>query len=118
MEAVGRTFKPLWKLTGVLRIQDRSNNILVFYFEDGLDLERVLDLELWMYDKHMVVFEHAAQIEIVPLLEFNRAIFWVRIHNVPGRSLTQATGESVGNTIGRVLEVADLEDDGVGNEIP
>ena len=28
----------------------------------------------------------------------------------------QATGESVGKTIGKVLEVADLEDDGAGNE--
>ncbi|KAK9992304.1 hypothetical protein SO802_027289 [Lithocarpus litseifolius] len=116
MEAIGRTFKPLRKLIGELKIRDLGDNILVFDFEDGLDLERVLDLEPWMYDKHMVVFERATEIEAIPMLEFNKATFSVQIHNVPEKSLTQATGEAVGSTIGRVIEVADPEDDGSGNE--
>ena len=56
MEAVGRMFKPLWKLKGELKIRDLGDSILVFDFEEGLNLERVLELEPWMYDKHMVVF--------------------------------------------------------------
>lgn len=76
----------------------------------------MLELEAWTYDKHMVAFERVTEIESVPLLEFNRAIFWVQIHNVPKRSLTQTTGEAVGNTIGNVIEVADPGDDGAGNE--
>jgi len=39
LEAMGRTFKPLWKLIGELKIRDLGDNILVFYFENGLDLE-------------------------------------------------------------------------------
>ena len=115
MEVVGRTFKPLWKLKGELKIRDLGDSILVFDFKEGLDLERVLELEPWMYDKHMVVFERIREIESVPSLEFSKATFWVQIH-VPERSLTQATGEARGNTIVKVVEVANLEDDGVGNE--
>ena len=116
VEAVGCTFKPLWKLKGEVKIRDLRDNILVFEFEERLDLERVLELEPWSYDKHMVAFERVSDIETVPLLEFSRVTFWVQIHNVPESSLTQSTGESVGKTIGKVLEVADLEDDGASNE--
>ena len=116
VEAVGHTFKPLWKLIEEVKICDLGDNILVFDFEDGLDLERVLTLEPWMYDKHMVVFKCAAEIETIPTMEFNKATFWIQIHNVPEKSLTQGTAEAVGNTIGKVVEVADLKDDGSGNE--
>ena len=81
-----------------------------------MDLERVLTLEPWTYDKHMVVFKRAAEIEAIPTMEFNKATFWIQIHNVPEKSLTQGTAEAVGNTIGKVVEVADLKDDGSGNE--
>ena len=77
VEAVGRTFKPLWKLIGELKIRDLGDNILFFDFEDGLDLERVLTMEPWTYGKHMVVFERAAEIEAIPMLDFNKAMFWV-----------------------------------------
>lgn len=116
VEALGSTFKPLWKLKVEVKIRDLGDNILVFDFEEGLDLERVLELEPWLNDKHMVAFERVSKIESVPLLEFSRVTFWVQIHNVPERFLTQSTSESVGNTIGKVLEVADPVDDGAGNE--
>ena len=50
VEAVGRTFKPLRKLKGELKIRDLGDSILVFDFVKGLDLERVLELEPWTYD--------------------------------------------------------------------
>ena len=52
----------------------------------------------------------------MPLLEFSRAAFWVQIHNVLERSFTQAIGKAIGNTIGKVIVVANPKDDGVGNE--
>ena len=45
VEVVGRTFKPLWKLKGELKIRELGDSILVFDFIEGLDLKRVLELE-------------------------------------------------------------------------
>ena len=56
VDVVARTFKPQWRLRGELKIRDMGDNILLFEFEDCLDLERVLELEPWLYDKHLVVF--------------------------------------------------------------
>nr|POE91587.1 hypothetical protein CFP56_25631 [Quercus suber] len=43
---MARTFKPLWKLSGELKIRDVGEHMLLFEFEDNLDLERVLEYEL------------------------------------------------------------------------
>ena len=45
VDAVARTFKPLWKPIGELKICDVGDNILLFEFKDSLDLQRVLEFE-------------------------------------------------------------------------
>ena len=115
-EAVARTFKPLWKLIGELKIRDVGGNVLLFEFGDALDLERVLEFEPWSYDKHLVAFERAVDAESAPSLSFSKTVFWVQLHNIPEQCLTQETGESVGNMLGTTIQVADAEDDGSGNE--
>ena len=115
-EAVSRTFKPLWRLIGEMKIRDIGGNILLFEFDDALDLERVLELEPWTYDKSLVVFRRAVDVDSAPLLPFDSVTFWIQLHNVPEHCLTQATGEVVGNTIGALVQVADPEDDGEGGE--
>ena len=75
VESVGRTFKPLWKLIRELKIRDVGDNILLFEFEDILDLERVLEFEPWMFDKSLVAFQRATSVKEVPLLDFSRSPF-------------------------------------------
>ena len=41
---------------GELKIRDVGGNILVFEFDDALDLERVLEFKPWSYDKSLVIF--------------------------------------------------------------
>ena len=83
VDAVARTFKPLWKPIGELKIQDIGDNILLFEFEDILDMERVLEYEPWSYDKHLVVFQKAIDAESAPLLDYSFTTFSMQIHNIP-----------------------------------
>ena len=112
VDAVARTFKPLWRTAGEFKIRDIGKHILLFEFEDALDLERVMEFEPWSYDKHLVAFECVLDIESAPFLDFSRATFWVQIHNILERSLKVEVGELIGKSIGRVIQVADPEDDG------
>ena len=57
VEAVARTFKPLWKPVGELKIRDVGGNVLVSEFDDALDLEMVLEFEPWSYDKSLAIFQ-------------------------------------------------------------
>nr|POE84930.1 hypothetical protein CFP56_48359 [Quercus suber] len=80
------------------------------------DLERVLEFEPWSYDKSLVIFQRTESVESAPSLDFSVTSFWVQLHNVPEKSLTQETGAAVGNIIGSTIRVADPEDDGEGCE--
>lgn len=115
-EAVGRTFKPLWKPIGEMKIRDIGGKILLFEFDDAMDLERVLEFEPWSYNKSLVIFQWAVDMESVLLLAFDSVTFWVQLHNVLDQCQTQATGEAVGNMIGTLIQVADPEDDGEGGK--
>ncbi|KAK9991073.1 hypothetical protein SO802_026058 [Lithocarpus litseifolius] len=95
---------------------DVEGNILLFEFENVLDLERVLEFEPWSYNKHLVAFEWAVDAESMPSLAFTETVFWVQLHNIPERCLTQEIGEAVGNMLGSTIQVANLEDDGSGSE--
>lgn len=57
VDAVAWTFKPLWKISGELKIKDIGDNILLFEFDDSMDLERIMEFEPWSYDKNLVVFQ-------------------------------------------------------------
>lgn len=57
VDAIARTSKPLWRAIGELKIQDIGENIMLFGFEDLLDLEWVLEFEPSSYDKNLVAFQ-------------------------------------------------------------
>lgn len=89
VDVVALTFKPLWKPSGELKIRDMGDNILLFEFEDSLDLEHVLEFEPWSYDKNLVVSQRTLDAEEALLLDYSHSLFWIQIHNVPKHLLTQ-----------------------------
>ena len=68
---MARTFKTLWKPRGELKIKDVGDNILLFEFEDCLDLEQVLEFEPWSYDKSLVLFQRALDAESAFSLDYS-----------------------------------------------
>lgn len=103
VDAVAWTFKSLWKINGELKIRDIGDNVLLFKFDDSMDLERILEFEPWLYDKNLVAFQRVQEVELVPYLEYSHASFWVQFHNVPIKSFTYETGEQIGKAIGEVV---------------
>ena len=69
------TFKPLWNPIGELKIRDVGENILLFEFEDVLDLERMLEFEPWSYDKNLEAFQQVEDVESIPFLNYSHATF-------------------------------------------
>nr|POE98201.1 uncharacterized protein CFP56_72581 [Quercus suber] len=116
VEAVARTFKPLWRPVGELKIRDSWDNVLVFEFEDVMDLERVLEYEPWSYDKSLIAFQRVFDVEQIPHLVYNQVTFWVQLHNIPLKNLSHESSEAIARAIGTVIQVADPEDDDAGGE--
>ena len=111
IDSVVRTFKPLWKTKKSFSVQDLGKNRTAFVFEDALDLERVLANEPWSFDKFLVIFERLGNDINVDDLLFSHAAFWVQIHNLPIRCMTEEAAAVIGKTLGQVERVADKDDE-------
>lgn len=71
MDAVGRTFHPLWGTKESFHISNAGNNILLFAFELEVDVEKVFLGESWSFDRHLVVFQRFDGSTPLNELEFN-----------------------------------------------
>ena len=54
MEAIARTFKPLWQTKLGFEVKDVGNHTILFVFGDEVDANRVLMGEPRNYNKHLV----------------------------------------------------------------
>jgi hypothetical protein len=110
MDAVARTFKPLWKTRHAFSVQDLGGNKVAFVFEDVMDLKRVLANKPWTYDKFLVVFQRVQGDGPIQDSLFSHTSFWVQLHNLPIRRRTKVAAESIGQSIGLVERVAASDD--------
>lgn len=75
MEAVARTFQPLWRTKESFHITNAGNNILLFAFDLEVDLEKVLLGEPWSFDRHLVVLQRFDESKPLKELEFKSGSF-------------------------------------------
>jgi hypothetical protein len=114
VEAVARTFKPLWRTDQGFTIRDMGNNILVIVFDDEADRERVLQGEPWAYDKHLIMFQRIAKEEAIEEVNFSEISFWIQLHGLPVRKMNQESATLLAAPLG-VIEQVSEGDTATGN---
>ena len=72
VEAIARTFKPLWQTRKSFSIQDVGDNMALIEFEEAADLERVLLGEPWSYNKYLIAFHRLSNEIAVEDLPFHQ----------------------------------------------
>ena len=115
MDAIGRTFKPLWRAKNELKIREVGDHILLFVFELETDVEQVLAQELWLFDKHLILFQRYDYSIPAKHLRFTKIMFWVQIHVLPMRMLDPETAIELGETLGEV-STKETENEMVGGD--
>ena len=75
MEAIAKTFKPLWLTKKGFKVKDVGNLVVLFVFANSVDVKRVLMGEPWSYDKHLVSLRCLDKCVQVKELEFNKTLF-------------------------------------------
>ena len=102
MEAVVRTFKQLWRSQNGFKIHNLGNHIVLFEFDNVQDVERIHQNQPWTFDKHLVVLKRYEEGSQVKDLIFDKAWFWVQVHNIPLSFMSRMVAESLCDTIGEV----------------
>ena len=77
----------------------------MFLFQKKDDMDRVLFLCPWSFDKYLLVLHKLAHGEAVQDIKFDRTPFWIQIHGLPTMCQTKTVGMSIGSTLGEVEKV-------------
>ena len=115
VEAVAKTFRPLWRTRKAFEVSEAGDNRLLFAFQTAEDVEKVLLGEPWSFDRHLVVFQRYDFSTPIEKLTFDKAAFWVQIHNLPYSLLTTEVAMRLGESLGVVNVPKDLTEMRGGN---
>nr|POE85857.1 uncharacterized protein CFP56_18206 [Quercus suber] len=103
IEAVARTFRPLWHTKASFHITNVGDNILLFTFDLEVDAVKVLLGEPWSYDRHLVVLQRFDGKKPIKEVVFNRVKFWIQLHDLPYKFMNPETAIEIGESIGEVI---------------
>ena len=84
----------------------------MFLFQGKDDMDRVLLLSPWSFDKYLLVLHKLVRGEAVKYIKFDRSPFWVQIHGLPTMCQTKDVRMSIGATLGEVEKVDDANENG------
>ena len=57
MEAIARTFKQLWRMGNGFRVCNQGNNIVLFVFDNLMEVDKILKSQPWSFDKHLIIMQ-------------------------------------------------------------
>ena len=99
MDAVARTFKPLWHVDNGFTVSNEGAHKVLFSFDSSEDVDRILSGEPWSFDKSLVVLQRYNRLTPLEDLTFDKVSFWVQVHNIPidyrSKSIVEDICESI-----------------------
>ena len=102
IDAIAKMFTPLWKSMNGFKIKKEGDHVVLITFDNKEEMEKVIDAEPWSFDKHLVVLQCYDKDIDVRDLEFNRASFWVQMHDLPVRFQRRKVAEQICEAAGRI----------------
>lgn len=57
IEAVAKTFWPIWRTRGKFEVSDGRDNVVLVDFELEMDVEKVIQGQPWAFDCHLVALQ-------------------------------------------------------------
>ena len=112
MDAVAKTFKPLWRANNGFTVSKEGSHKALFIFDNKDDVDRILSSEPWSFDKYLVVLERYEGQTPLEDLKFDKVSFWVQVHNIPIGYRNKSIAEDICEAIRRVdrsTKVSDSE---------
>ena len=71
LDVIAKTFSPLWRATKGFKARKEGEHVVLFTFKDKTKMMKVLAVEPWSFDKHLVVLQRYNGITDVREINFN-----------------------------------------------
>ena len=114
IDAIARTFSPLWRSKKGFSIKNNGDHIILFSFDNEADVDRILSSEPWCFDKYLMAFSRINKETALEVCNFNQVSFWVQVYNIPLCYRNKEVAEQICEAIGIIQHPKDSPDcDGV-----
>ena len=97
---MARVLKSVWKAENNSKVNDLGENKVMFLFQTKDDMDRVLLLNPWSFDKYLLILHKLELGEAVKDIKFDRTPFWIQIHGLPTMCQTKEVVISIRATLG------------------
>ena len=75
IDAIAKTFSPIWRARNGFKVQKEGDHVVLFTFDNKTEMEKVLAAEPWSFDKHLMVLQrHDKDTDVVDM-KFNMVTF-------------------------------------------
>ncbi|XP_059431607.1 uncharacterized protein LOC132165128 [Corylus avellana] len=102
-----------WRPSNHLSFKVLGENMFLVEFENECDKIRVLEGRPWIFEGSLFSVEDFDGLSSLLDIDFEQAVFWVRMLNLPLACMGKEVGYQIGATMGKVEEV-DADEEGVG----
>ena len=93
IDAIAKTFTPLWRSKNGFKIKKESDHVVLFSFDDKSEMEKVIAIEPWSFDTWLMVLQRYSKEMDIGDMEFSKVTFWVQVHDLPIRFQTKIIAE-------------------------
>lgn len=117
MYGLFETMKKLWCPTKGMICRDMGANLLSFQFHSKRDLERVVAMEPWHFNKHVLVLKPITNETQPSQMKFDKTQFWIRLYDVPMMGRSEVCLKQIGSRFGEVVEIDTSTTDGLTKSV-
>jgi hypothetical protein len=96
---------------GDIFFKEIFDNLWLFEFAEDSDRRKVLEGRPWSYDRTILIIEELDGQKPPSQMKFLHSPIWVQVHDMPLGCMNKRVGLKIGNSLGKVEEVAVAEDD-------
>ena len=75
MDAIARTLSPLWRSKKGFSVKNNGDHIILFSFDNEAEVDRILSLEPWCFDKYLMAFSKFSKESALEVCNFNKVSF-------------------------------------------
>jgi hypothetical protein len=104
-EAFKSSVRTMWASPGGVTVRDITDNLFMAVFTTKDDMERIFVLSPWTFDKKLIQMVRFIGDLQPTAVKFTHAAFWIRIMNLPIKSMTREVGEDIGQAVGTLIDV-------------
>ncbi|TXG73460.1 hypothetical protein EZV62_002039 [Acer yangbiense] len=104
-EAFKGLIEHLWNQFRTVEIESVGENILMFFFSNQEDRNRIWQRGPWYFDKSLIALEKLTSMREISLLGFNKVELWVQIHDVLIMCMNKKIAKWLAEQIGEMVEI-------------